>query len=71
MREIGAATAERVTALVKDAQVPALEHGPRGQVRGERRLFTDEGYGATSLDAIVAACGVTKGSLYHHFGTAA
>ncbi|TIC81597.1 TetR/AcrR family transcriptional regulator [Nocardioides sp. GY 10127] len=32
-----------------------------------RRLFTEQGYAATSLDAVVAAADVTKGALYHHF----
>ena len=32
-----------------------------------RRLFAADGFAATSLDDIVAAAGVTKGALYHHF----
>jgi AcrR family transcriptional regulator len=32
-----------------------------------RELFGDRGYGATSLEEIVARAGVTKGALYHHF----
>jgi AcrR family transcriptional regulator len=32
-----------------------------------REHFTRDGYAGTSLDAVAAAAGVTKGSLYHHF----
>ncbi|NML51000.1 helix-turn-helix transcriptional regulator [Streptomyces sp. R302] len=31
------------------------------------RLFGERGYASTSLDAVVAAAGVTKGAVYHHF----
>lgn len=31
------------------------------------RLFTEQGYASTSLDAVVAGADVTKGALYHHF----
>ena len=32
-----------------------------------RRLFAADGYNATSIEDVVAAAGVTKGALYHHF----
>lgn len=31
-------------------------------------LFTERGYGGTSLDEIAKSARVTKGALYHHFG---
>ena len=31
------------------------------------RLFTEEGYEAVSIEAILQACRVSRGALYHHF----
>jgi AcrR family transcriptional regulator len=39
----------------------------RALVDVAERLFTQFGYAATSLDAIVAGADVTKGALYHHY----
>lgn len=36
-------------------------------LREGRRLFATLGYGPVGLSEIVAAAGVTKGALYHHF----
>jgi AcrR family transcriptional regulator len=33
-----------------------------------RRLFAERGYEAVSAEEVVAAAGVTRGALYHHFG---
>lgn len=39
----------------------------RALVEAATHLFTEHGYAATSLDAIVAEAQVTKGALYHHY----
>lgn len=36
-------------------------------VDAAHELFALDGYAATSLDAVVANAGMTKGALYHHF----
>ena len=37
-------------------------------VRMARKMFFDHGYAGTSMDALCAAAGVTRGALYHNFG---
>ena len=37
-------------------------------VQTGRRLFAERGYAAVSAEEVVAAAGVTRGALYHHFG---
>jgi AcrR family transcriptional regulator len=39
----------------------------RALIEVASKQFSEHGYGATSLDAIVAGARVTKGALYHHF----
>ncbi|MFI6641166.1 helix-turn-helix domain-containing protein [Streptomyces sp. NPDC050504] len=43
------------------------ERTRRTLLRVSRELFADRGYGAVGLAEVVAAAGVTKGALYHHF----
>src|SRR3954469_19455386 len=43
------------------------ESTKRALVDAAEDLFTEHGYAATSLDAIVAEARVTKGALYHHY----
>ncbi len=52
----GASRRQQYSASTKRALVDVAEE-----------LFTEHGYAATSLDAIVAGAQVTKGALYHHF----
>lgn len=33
-----------------------------------RKAFTEQGFAATSLDALAAEAGLTRGALHHHFG---
>lgn len=33
-----------------------------------RRVFSEHGYAATSMDDLTAQAGLTRGALYHHFG---
>jgi AcrR family transcriptional regulator len=47
------------------------EQTRRTLLRESRRLFATQGYGAVGLSEIVRAAGVTKGALYHHFGSKA
>ena len=40
----------------------------RGQlIEVATRLFADNGYEGTSIEAVLAAAGVSRGALYHHF----
>ena len=55
----------RVPGVNKRAQYSASTK--RALVDVAQDLFTEHGYSATSLDAIVAGAEVTKGALYHHF----
>jgi AcrR family transcriptional regulator len=53
-------TARRTQAQRTEATTSAL-------VDAARELFARNGYDATSLDAVAARAGVTKGAVYHHF----
>jgi AcrR family transcriptional regulator len=69
-----------MTKSARTRLVPKVPHVPGTSRRAEysastrralvevaERLFTEHGYAATSLDAIVAGADVTKGALYHHY----
>lgn len=56
----GAPDAPRTQAQRSESTTTAL-------LDAARELFAHDGYAATSLDAVVARAGVSKGALYHHF----
>jgi AcrR family transcriptional regulator len=60
-----AATVARAPGSSRRAQYSASTR--RALVDVAERLFAQDGYAATSLDAIVAGADVTKGALYHHY----
>lgn len=52
---------------VKDKRVLQGQSTREALLRAARELFGFQGFAATSTEEIVAAAGVTKGALYHHF----
>ena len=49
-----------------------LETGWRRAARSSRRrrrLFAEHGYAAVSIEAVLAACEISRGVLYHHFAS--
>lgn len=55
-------------AMARRTQAERSEETTAALVRAARELFGGKGYAATSIDAVAAAAGVTKGAAYHHFG---
>uniref|UniRef100_UPI003260838A TetR/AcrR family transcriptional regulator n=1 Tax=Streptomyces sp. CAU 1734 TaxID=3140360 RepID=UPI003260838A len=54
--------------------MPRTTHGaetpvPQRLLATATRLFAEQGYDRTSVQEIVEAAGVTKGALYHYFGS--
>ena len=55
----------------KTAEVPRQAEEPLSTrdriLAAAERLFAEHGYAAVSIDAVLAACKVSRGALYHHF----
>ncbi len=57
----------RATKGAKRTQAERTEATTTALVEAARALFAEDGYEATSLDAVAARAQVTKGAVYHHF----
>ncbi|BBX02903.1 TetR family transcriptional regulator [Mycolicibacterium moriokaense] len=55
------------TRVARRSQAERTEATTAALVHAARELFARDGYDATSLDAVAARAGVTKGAVYHHF----
>jgi AcrR family transcriptional regulator len=55
------------TKVARRTQAERTEATTSALVDAARELFARDGYEATSLDAVAAKAGVTKGAVYHHF----
>jgi AcrR family transcriptional regulator len=55
------------TKVARRTQAERTEATTTALVDAARELFAHDGYDATSLDALAARAGVTKGAVYHHF----
>ena len=49
-------------------QEAVLSHKER-LIRAGGKLFYENGFHGTTVDAVLAEAGVPKGSFYHHFGS--
>jgi AcrR family transcriptional regulator len=55
------------TKVARRTQAERTEATTTALVDAARALFARDGFDATSLDAVAARAGVTKGAVYHHF----
>jgi AcrR family transcriptional regulator len=56
-------------ASTRRTQAERSEATTSALVDAARELFAEDGYAATSLDAVAATARVTKGAVYHHFAS--
>lgn len=54
--------------MIRRTQAERTDETTAALVRAAQELFGGNGYVGTSIDAVAAVAGVTKGAAYHHFG---
>jgi len=65
-------TFQYVTDILPDARRPRDAVKTRDSILdAAQALILDHGYGATTVDAVVARAGITKGAFFHHFASKA
>jgi AcrR family transcriptional regulator len=55
--------------VAKTLRQEHTEHTRRALIDAATRLFAERGYAETSIDEVAGAARVTRGALYHHFGS--
>lgn len=58
-----------MTAITRRTRADMIETTRARLIATARRAFTEQGYAQTSMDQFTAAAGLTRGALYHHFGS--
>ncbi|MFB4320695.1 TetR/AcrR family transcriptional regulator [Actinomadura sp. 21ATH] len=53
--------------MARRTQAERSDATTAGLITAAQELFGRDGYAATSIDAVAAAAGMTKGAAYHHF----
>lgn len=54
---------------IKTTHAKMIEETQQKLIVSARKAFIAEGYAATSMDDFTAKVGLTRGALYHHFGS--
>src|SRR4051794_1559687 len=62
---------ERFSIVMADAAITAERTNPKARqiIGAAGRVFMEQGYGATSMDAVAREAGVSKATLYAHFSS--